>query len=254
MEKDTYQKMRQLEDEHWWFVSRRQIISGLLKKLSFIERPEVLEVGCGTGGNIAFLSKFGNLTCVEPDFHAAKIARDRNLAPVLEGELPYGLPKFDRLFDLITLFDVIEHVKEDEASLQLLSSMLKPAGRIVITVPAFDFLWSQHDDENHHYRRYRSEDLVNLARQCGLVLDYSSYFNFWLFLPVAAIRMLRKMIPYDESWQDMRMPNQVINAILQRIFSSERHIVGKRRLPFGISLMAVMSIASESNVSKIHMS
>lgn len=242
MESDTYQLMRQIEDEHWWFVARRNIIGALLDRLNLPAQAEILEVGCGTGGNIALLKRFGAVTCVELDKTAAGMARDRNLAPVLYGKLPDELPEFSRLFDVVTLFDVIEHVKEDEASVQVLASLLKPGGRIVLTVPAFNFLWSQHDDENHHQRRYRRRDLIELARQCGLSLDYISYFNFWLFPPVAAVRLIRKAIPYRESWQDMRQPNEVVNRILQSIFSSERHVVGRMSLPFGISLMAVMSV------------
>jgi SAM-dependent methyltransferase len=242
MEPDTYQLMRQIEDEHWWFVARRKIIRALLNRLQLPEQAEILEVGCGTGGNIALLKHFGAVTCVELDETAAELARDRNLAPVFCGKLPDELPEFPQRFDVVTLFDVIEHVKEDGASLQTLSSMLKPGGRIVITVPAFNFLWSQHDDENHHQRRYRRRDLVNLARQCGLSLDYISYFNFWLFPPVASVRLVRKVFPYGESWQDMRMPNKVVNSVLQSVFSSERHVVGRMSLPFGISLVAVMSV------------
>ena len=143
---------------------------------------------------------------------------------------------------MITLFDVIEHVEEDGSSLQALSSMLNPGGRFVITVPAFNFLWSQHDDENHHKRRYRRRDLVNLAQQFGLNLDYISYFNSWLFPPTACVRLFRKIIPYEESWQDMRKPNEIINRALQFLFSSERHVIGKMTLPFGVSLVAVLSV------------
>ncbi len=249
MEPDTYQLMRQIEDEHWWFVARRKIIGALLDRLNLTAPAEILEVGCGTGGNIALLKRYGAVTCVELDKIAAKMARDRNLAPVLYGKLPDELPEFSRQFDVVTLFDVIEHVKDDGASLQVLSSMLNPGGRIVLTVPAFNFLWSQHDDENHHQRRYRRRDLVGLAHQCGLSLDYISYFNFWLFPPVASMRLIRKVLPYRESWQDMRKPNEVVNRILQSIFSSERHVVGRMSLPFGISLMAVMSVTGNASGS-----
>ena len=241
MEPGTYQLMRQIEDEHWWFVARRNIIGALLDRLNLPAQAEILELGCGTGGNIALLRRFGAVTCVELDKIAAQMARDRNLAPVLYGKLPDKLPEFSRQFDVVTLFDVIEHVKEDGASLQALSSMLNPGGRIVLTVPAFNFLWSQHDDENHHQRRYRRLDLVGLAHQSGLSLDYISYFNFWLFPPVASVRLIRKVIPYRESWQDMRRPSALSNRILQFIFSSERFLMGKISLPFGMSLVAVIS-------------
>lgn len=241
METYTYQMMRQLEEEHWWFVARRNILKGVLSTLQLPQLCEILEVGCGTGGNISFLRKFGNVICVESDESAAELARERALAPILPGRLPNEMPAFDRQFDLIVLFDVIEHIDEDDESLRVLSRLLKPGGRIVLTVPAFSFLWSQHDEENHHKRRYHRNNLSALATLNGLSLDYISYFNFWLFPLVASIRMIRKVIPYRESWQDMKLPAAVPNRILKSIFNSERHFVGKRYLPFGMSLVAVIS-------------
>jgi SAM-dependent methyltransferase len=207
MEASLYPLMRQLEDEHWWFLARREILETLLRRLHLPMGAEVLEVGCGTGGNIGMLSQFGNLTCLEQDPQAAHLARARKLAPVLPGELPHGIPELPIAFDLIAAFDVLEHVDEDLAGLRTLSSMLKSGGRIVITVPAFNFLWSRHDDENHHKRRYRRRDLEQLARQAQLSLDYVSYFNTWLFPAVAAVRLFRKVIPYRGTWQDMAMPH-----------------------------------------------
>ncbi len=242
METYTYQLMREIEDEHWWFVARRIILSRLLSTLQLPERSNILEVGCGTGGNIAFLQEYGEVSCVESDKSAATMARERNLAPVLPGKLPNELPGFGHQFDLIVLFDVIEHVEEDGESLNALSSFLKPGGRIVLSVPAFAFLWSQHDEENHHKRRYNRHSLSELVASNGLSLDYISYFNFWLFPLVATIRLFRKIRPYRESWQDMRPPSALFNRVLQFIFSSERFFMGKISLPFGMSLVAVISV------------
>ena len=241
METYTYQLMRELEEKHWWFVARRNILESVLSTLQLPETSNILEVGCGTGGNITFLRKLGDLICVESDGSAAGLARERNLVPVLPGALPNEMPEFDRQFDLIVLFDVIEHIDEDGESLLNLCKLLKPGGRIVLTVPAFAFLWSQHDEENHHKRRYSRNSLSSLVISNGLSLDYISYFNFWLFPLVAGIRVIRKFIPYQGAWQDMKLPAALPNRILQSIFNSERHFVGRKYLPFGMSLVAVIS-------------
>jgi SAM-dependent methyltransferase len=241
METYTYQLMRELEEKHWWFVARRNILQSTLSTLQLPKSSDILEVGCGTGGNIAFLRKFGELICVESDNSAAKLARERNLVPILSGALPNEMPVFNRQFDLIVLFDVIEHIDDDGESLRVLCKLLNPGGRIVLTVPAFSYLWSQHDEENHHKRRYSRKSLSSLVLSNGLSLDYISYFNFWLFPLVAGIRVIRKVIPYKESWQDMKLPAAFLNRILQFIFKSERHLIGKRYLPFGMSLVAIIS-------------
>jgi SAM-dependent methyltransferase len=233
--------MRELEDEHWWFVARRKIIESLLRSLKLPEDSNILEIGCGTGGNLGMLGGFGGVTGVELDTVAAKLARERDQAVVLEGGLPDSLPDFATDYDLIGLFDVIEHVEDDGASLDALRGLLKPRGRIVLTVPAFPFLWSQHDEENHHFRRYRRRDLENLVAMRGMKLEYASYFNFWLFPPVAAMRLIRKVIRYEESWKDMRKPADWLNRLLESVFASERYMIGNLRLPFGVSLIAVIS-------------
>jgi SAM-dependent methyltransferase len=241
METYTYQLMRELEEKHWWFVARRNILQSTLSTLQLPKSSNILEVGCGTGGNIAFLRKFGELICVESDNSAAKLARERNLVPILSGALPNEMPVFNRQFDLIVLFDVIEHIDDDGESLRVLCKLLNPGGRIVLTVPAFSYLWSQHDEENHHKRRYSRKSLSSLVLSNGLSLDYISYFNFWLFPLVASLRAIRKIIPYKESWQDMKLPAAFPNQILESIFKSERHLIGKRYLPFGMSLVAIIS-------------
>ena len=245
MEAATYRMMRELEDEHWWFVARRQILEKFVAGFDLPVDARVLEIGCGTGGNIGMLSRYGQLDCIEMDPEAAAMARDRGGAPVREGALPDQLP--DQMeergepYHLVTLFDVIEHIDDDVASLAAVSRITRPGGTILVTVPAFPFLWSVHDDENHHKRRYVRKDLVALAERTGLTLEYVSYFNFWLFPPVAAVRLVRKVIPYEESWKDMKKPAAWINSTLRAVFASERVMLGKLRLPFGVSLLAVLS-------------
>ena len=248
MESYTYKLMREFEDGHWWFVARRKILRDLLSTLQLPAGSDILEVGCGTGGNIEFLLEFGSVTCVESEGIAARIARERKLAPIMAGRLPNELPDFEHQFDLIVLFDVLEHIEKDGESLVALSRFLKPEGHIVLTVPAFPFLWSQHDEENHHKRRYTRSSLNDLVTNNEFSIDYISYFNFWLFPLVATIRLIRKIFKYQESWQDMRLPNKIFNRILQSIFSSERYFIKRKvSLPVGISLVTILSVSKQVN-------
>ncbi len=221
-------------------MARLRIDNALVKSLALPEPSAILEVGCGTGGNLEMLSGFGNVQSIEQDDAAAEMARERNVAPVHAGELPDALPDLQSRFDLVAILDVIEHVEQDIARLRAIASMLNPGGRIVLTVPAFNFLWSQHDDENHHQRRYR-RDLQKFSRQSGLSIDYISYFNIWLFPPVKLVRLLRKIVPYRGVCKDMEQPGRWVNKLLQTVFASERHLIGRKAFPFGISLVAIMS-------------
>lgn len=239
MDPHIYQQMRSLEDQHWWFAGRRQIVGQMLGSLDLPKRARILDAGCGTGGNLKFLSRFGEVIGVELDDNAATLARERGAWPVLKGSLPDKMPFAGQQFDLIVLLDVLEHIDDDGASLRTLQNLLAPGGYLLLTVPAFPFLWSSHDEDHHHKRRYRAAGLQAIIESTGLRLRYTSYFNTWLFPLVAAIRLARRVFPVGEVGQDVQLPRPAVNRMLKALFSSERHWIGQHRLPFGVSLLAV---------------
>jgi len=231
--------MRSLEERHWWFVGRRRIVGEILASLALPGHARILDAGCGTGGNLQFLSQFGAVTGVELDDDAAALARERGTWPVVKGSLPDGIPFAAQQFDLIVLLDVLEHIEDDGASLRALQGLLAPGGVLVLTVPAFQFLWSPHDEEHHHKRRYGAAGLRGVIENTGLRLSYLSYFNTWLFPMIAAVRLVRKVFPANDVGRDVQLPGPAVNAMLRAVFGSERRWIGRLRMPFGVSLLAV---------------
>jgi SAM-dependent methyltransferase len=234
--------MNELETTHWWFVGRRKIIAALVDRhVPQKGTAQILEAGCGSGGNLTMLGRFGQVDAFEYDDTARERATEKSRLDVRFGALPDALPFEDRRFDLIGLFDVLEHVETDVASLAALGARLSDKGVILVTVPAFPFLWSRHDERHHHYRRYTRSSLTEVARQAGLRVRYASYFNFFLFPLAVATRAVKRLTGSDVP--DDTMPSSPVNAILTRVFGSERHLVGRLRLPIGLSLAAVLEKA-----------
>jgi SAM-dependent methyltransferase len=242
MDRKVYDRMNELETRHWWFVARRKIIARLVdRRLQGRRDAQILEAGCGSGGNLAMLGGFGQVDAFEYDAAARDHARAKSGLPVAFGALPDGVPFDDRRYDLIGLFDVLEHIEADRASLATLAGRLNERGAILVTVPAFPFLWSRHDERHHHFRRYTRASLDEVARAAGLRVSYSSYFNFFLFPAAVAARFLKRLTGSETP--DDSMPAKPVNAILTRVFGAERHLVGWLRLPVGLSLAAVLEKA-----------
>lgn len=235
--------MRQLEDRHWWFLGRRRIVRSIIEGIRPGQNLEILDVGCGTGGNLPMLAEFGVVTGSEFDPEAAAIAAERGVAEIVRSGLPAQMPFADGQFQLVTLLDVLEHIEEDQASLETLVKLLQPGGHLVVTVPAFEFLWGQHDIEHHHRRRYRAAQLRLGLEASGLQVQWLSYYNSLLFPLVALVRLLRRVMPAhgedSGAGRELALPPAAINRLLERLFASERHWLGRRYVPFGVSLIAV---------------
>lgn len=239
MSPEIYRQMAQLEQNHWWFVARRKVLRTLLQTLALPAAPSILEVGCGTGGNLPLLQKFGAVTAVEMDAYARQQASKQNGSVILPGYLPDHLPPLPA-HDLVCLFDVLEHIPDDRAALHALRSVVKPGGVLLLTVPAYQWLFGSHDSAHHHHRRYLATALQSLARQTGWQISRVSYFNTWL-LPIVMLHRFKQRILPGTGGSDASMPAPWLNRLLTTVFSSESRWLRHHNLPCGVSIFIVLT-------------
>jgi SAM-dependent methyltransferase len=249
MERIVYDRMAELDSRHWWYRARREILERLIERR--VKPPagaRILEIGCGTGHNLAMLGRFGTIDAVEMDDAARAVASERLGRPARMATLP-ALEGVERgAYDLVALLDVLEHVDEDRASLSSMKERLRPGGRILLTVPAHPWMWSAHDVVNHHKRRYTKNGLRETIEGAGLKVDLLSYFNSLLFPVAAAARLAGRVTGKDDS--DDRLPPAPLNKALEFLFGLERYAVGRVPFPPGVSLVAIASpFASGSSAS-----
>lgn len=239
MERAVFDRMVELDQDHWWFVARRRILKRLIERIVCPpKKARILEIGCGTGHNLAMLKSFGRLEASELDRCARAVAAKRLPRRVKEAKLP-DLSMFERNgYDLIALLDVLEHVSDDLGSLRAIHRRLKPGGALLMTVPANPWMWSAHDAAHHHFRRYTKKRLQELFLRSGLEIELLSYFNTLLFPLVAAARIVGKITRKGSA--DDKLPGAAVNATLKEIFGLEAGLLGRAPFPFGVSLVAIV--------------
>lgn len=235
---------RDAERDHWWFAARRSIVlaqleSALEPRRTFRrETLRILDIGCGAGGMLSFLSNWGEVAGVDASPEAVAMAAATGVGDVRHGSLPGDIPFDPASFDVITLLDVLEHVDDDVMALEAVRRLLRPHGTLIMTVPAYRLLWSGHDVVNEHRRRYVRGELRHKLQEAGFTVDRLSYFNTLLFPPIALARFLGRLRRGTPTADTGRVPAP-LNAMLRSIFGVERHLLGATNLPFGVSLLAV---------------
>jgi SAM-dependent methyltransferase len=240
MERQIYDRMAELADVHWWYVARRKILADLIRReVQPPAKARILEIGCGTGHNLPMLAAFGMVDGLEIDDQARAVANKRHGKTIKSAPLPGLTDVRRRSYDLITALDVIEHVDDDAAALAAIAERLKPGGRLLMTVPAHQWMWSAHDTANHHKRRYSKKRLKALIDESPLRLEKAGYFNSLLFPLAVAARGVAQLTGKEDS--DDRLPPKPVNAVFEKLFAAERYAVGRLPLPPGLSLFAIAS-------------
>jgi SAM-dependent methyltransferase len=238
MERHVYDRMAEIDRDHWWFVGRRRILTALIERFRPRTGPlRILEVGCGTGSNIAMLQGFGTVDAIEPDDHARAFASKRTGLTIKGGYLP-DVPLQDGYYDLIVLLDVLEHIPDDQAALAALRPKLAPGGRLLLAVPAMPSLWSGHDIAHHHQRRYTARTLEQVVRAAGFRKLHRGAFNTLLLPAIVSVRWLNRLLGRTGGDED-RIPPRPINRLLALLFSAERYPAVRGLLPAGVSLALV---------------
>ena len=240
MERIVYDRMAELDERHWWYRARRDILGDLIRReISLPAGARILEVGCGTGHNLPMLGAFGHVDAIEIDEAARDIASHRLGHPVMNAPLPELEGVRAGTYDLIAMLDVLEHVEADREALVSLAAKLRPGGRILITVPAHPWMWSAHDVVNHHHRRYTRRTLRAVVAEAELKLEMMSWFNSLLFPLAAAARVAGRITGKEDS--DDKLPPAPINSLFEKVFALERYALGRVPFPPGVSLAAIVS-------------
>lgn len=240
MEREYELQTHRVEDPHWWYQGRRHVLERAIAGLGLPAGAAILDAGCGSGRNMVELARHGSVTGVELSGPSVELARARGAGEVVEGSV-LEMPFEESSFDLTVSLDVIEHLEDDVAALKELRRVTKPGGALLVTVPAYQWLWSGHDEINHHHRRYNRRTLLAPAEQAGWRLERSTHFNS-LLLPIAILlRALERFKPATtKSSLDLWVPPAPLNWALRQPLNLEGAIIGRGgSISAGLSLLAV---------------
>jgi SAM-dependent methyltransferase len=237
MEKDAYDFLETGQENHWWIKSKCKIVDSFLKSTIRERNLSIIDIGSGFGAVIPALKKWGYVDAVESYERAHPVLQKLGVKKIIDiPDFPETIP--EGKYDLVCLADVLEHIKDDFYAAQVIHDrMLSDRGRIILTVPAYQWLWTSHDLIHHHCRRYNHRRLELVLKRAGFKNIRISYFMTLLF-PLAIVqRVVLKFFP--SKTLDDTPPHPFINTLFSTIFGIESILLRKINLPFGLSLIAI---------------
>ncbi|MGB9876962.1 MAG: class I SAM-dependent methyltransferase [bacterium] len=235
MNEEEYERMFLLEDFYWWFKGRRLIVRAALKGVKI---DKVLDVGCGTGGNLSLFNGF--VVGVDVSMKALSLARRRKKDALLCLGQAENLPFKDNSFDLVLALDLLEHLPDDMKGLSEMHRVLKKGGSLLITVPAYKFLWSEHDEALHHFRRYSKGEIKGKMEKAGFTIKFISHAIVLPFFPIALFRLIQRLLKRknEKPKTSLIILPPFLNDILFKILKGEANLIGKGiSFPFGVSII-----------------
>ena len=240
MDRDYELQTHRAEDRHWWYRGRRSVLERVVADLRLPARARILDAGCGSGRNMVEFARHGEVTGIELSPTSVGLARERGAGEVVEGSV-LEMPFEAGAFELAASLDVIEHLEDDLQALRELRRVVAPGGSLLVTVPAYQWLWSGHDEINHHHRRYTRRSLQSVGEQAGWQQVRTTYFNSLLLPAAIALRVLDRFNrKTTESSLDLWVPPAPVNWLLERPLAIEAALIGRGgRIPAGLSLLAV---------------
>lgn len=243
----AFESLFQMERRHFWHVGRREIILDIMRRnIPSLEKSRMLEIGCGNGGVLAFLKNSG-IDVEGGDIFMEGLAfcqQQVNSVPLYQLDV-LALP-FRNEFDVVGLFDVLEHIDDDTRALLEISQALKRGGKLLITVPAYQFLWSYFDIRSHHRRRYERDELIAKMEQTGFTVKKISYYMFFLFPILAAIRLIGNIKRHKDDRQEGISASletrtvPILNEVFLGLLRLEKFLLRYFNLPFGASLIVLV--------------
>jgi SAM-dependent methyltransferase len=236
MEEWRYRELYEIEDRHWWFRSRRRLVAALLRRAAPPSTARILDAGCGTGRNLVDYARLGAAEGVDASAEAVEFCHRRGLSGVRRAPLE-DLPFEDGRFDLIVATDVIEHLDDDVRALTELWRVAGPDARLAVTVPAYRWLWSAHDESLHHHRRYTAPRLAAAMRAAGWQPDVTTYLFATMLPAVAAVRGARRVAGDGDGASDLELGPPSLNRLLELPARGEARVIARGgRLPAGVSV------------------